>query len=46
MCMKCGCGYTNGSGKFDMQPEVFDDSSRVVSGEVVVQPQPRERYNG
>jgi len=43
MCIKCGCGYVNGAGKYDMQAQVFDDSTPVVSGEINVQPFPRDK---
>jgi hypothetical protein len=43
VCIKCGCGYVNGAGKYDMQAEVFDDSTPVRSGAVVVQPFPRDK---
>jgi hypothetical protein len=33
----------NGAGKYDMEPEVFDDSSPVRAGEVIVQPFPRDK---
>lgn len=43
MCIKCGCGYVNGAGKYDMQPEVYTDQSAVKAGPIVVQPSPRDK---
>lgn len=43
MCIKCGCGYVNGAGKYDQQPQIFDDNTPVKSGEITVQPFPRDK---
>lgn len=35
--MSCGCGYLDGSWKYDMQPMVFDDKE-IVAGQIMIQP--------